>query len=104
DEPDTEHVSTASFEVKARGTYSDWWLPTEPVYSNGKRGYYNKDIVLFPGNDPGPGQSYFYSHQLGIVDGDGGYIGIQSDANGKRAIFSLWQATARYGAGLCPPV
>ncbi len=99
----SEDVGSRSYEVKSAGTYSDWLLPPEPTNPGGTRGYYNQDIVVFAGNDPGPSQSYFYSHQFGLVGGDGGYIGIQSDGNGKRAIFSIWQATAAYGPGIARP-
>ncbi len=80
--------------VGPQGTYSDWWLPDQPA-----EGFFNLDGYIQPLNEPtvGPGQvpfAYFYSSQFGIVTGDGGYIGIQKDANGKRAIFSIWGASA----------
>lgn len=86
--------ASAAFAVGPQGTYSDWWLPNPP-----SEGFFNLDGFITPANEPavGPGQvqfAYFYSSQFGMVDGDGGYIGLQSDANGKRAIFSIWGANA----------
>lgn len=37
--------------------------------------------------------AYFFSHQMTIDNGEGGYIGLQKDSSGKRAIFSMWGAT-----------
>lgn len=76
------------------GTYTDWIFANMPA-----EGFFNIDGYITPKNDPTPdsGQvqpAYFYSMQFGIVTGDGGYIGIQKDADGKRAIFSIWGATA----------
>lgn len=87
-------AGTRASAVGPQGTYSDWWLPDQPP-----EGFFNLDGFISPANEPtvGPGQvqlAYFYSSQFGIVDGDGGYIGIQKDANGKRAIFSIWGANA----------
>src|SRR5690242_17244681 len=75
--------------VRPQGTYSDWALPGS--------GYYNIDTPIFPSNDPRPApgqqnQAYFYSSQFGFTNGPGGYVGIQTDANGKRAVFSIWDA------------
>src|SRR5947207_4890870 len=78
---------TPAVAVGPHGTYSDWSLPGS--------GYYNIDTPIFPSNDPRPApgqvsQAYFYSAQFGFVHGPGGYIGIQTDGRGKRAIFSIW--------------
>jgi hypothetical protein len=78
-----------AFAVGPRGTYSDWSFPGS--------GYYNIDTPIFPSNDPRPApgqvsQAYFYSSQFGFAHGPGGYIGIQTDGRGKRAIFSIWNA------------
>ncbi len=76
--------------VGPQGTYSDWSLPGS--------GYYNIDSPIFPSNNPRPAagqvsQSYFYASQFAFTDGTVGYIGIQTDARGKRAVFSIWDAT-----------
>jgi hypothetical protein len=93
--------------VGPQGTYTDWWLPNLPA-----EGFFNIDGYITPVNEPtvGPGQvqfAYFYSSQFGIVDGDGGYIGIQTDGNGKRAIFSIWGANgaqcADVAGAICQP-
>lgn len=93
--------------VVPQGTYSDWNLPNRPA-----EGFYNIDGTIYPSNDPvaGTGQSQpwlFYSSQFGIVNGDGGYIGIQKDPNGKRAIFSIWGANgascASVAGAICRP-
>jgi hypothetical protein len=93
--------------VGPQGTYTDWWLPNLPA-----EGFFTIDGYITPVNEPtvGPGQvqfAYFYSSQFGIVDGDGGYIGIQTDGNGKRAIFSIWGANgaqcADVAGAICQP-
>jgi hypothetical protein len=76
-----------------QGTYTDFTYWANYPSS----GYFNFDKLMYVANDPKPRigqvtQAYFYSHQFGSVGGDGGYIGIQTDGNGKRAIFSWWAA------------
>lgn len=83
--------------VHPQNTYTHWGAPQGfPA-----EGAWALQQTIFTGNDPapGPGQvppSYFYAHQFfAAVDpeGDnGGYIGIQTDAAGKRAVFSWWGA------------
>lgn len=90
------------------GTYSEWTVPNQPA-----DGFFNIDTTIFPSNEPAPGPGQvqpwlFYSSQFGIVgSGVGGYIGIQKDPNGKRAIFSIWNANGAQCAplpgALCRP-
>lgn len=53
-------------------------------------------------NDPRPSrgqvsQAYFYAYQFGFwAVSTGGYIGIQTDFGGKRAVFSLWNSLGCY--------
>ena len=84
--------------VGTQGTYSDWIFPDMPA-----GGFQEIEDMIYPANDPAakPGQvaqAYFYSSQFGIVSGDGGYIGIQTDTGNspapKKAIFSIWGANA----------
>ena len=48
---------------------------------------------------------YFWAHQFQLVDGEGGYLGLQTKGNradgslGKMAIFSIWDAVEAEGAG-----
>lgn len=82
-------------QVGPQGTYSDWQQPTTP-----DTGFYNLDITVYPGNDPDVAQhGVYYAHQFGIIGGSGGYIGLQKDSNGKRAIFSIWDALSATGPG-----
>jgi hypothetical protein len=49
---------------------------------------------LEPRSDPSP-VGYFWSHQVALVGGDGGYLGLQTEGSqptGKIAIFSVWGA------------
>jgi hypothetical protein len=49
---------------------------------------------LEPRSDPSP-VGYFWSHQVGLVGGDGAYLGLQTqgaEPTGKIAIFSVWGA------------
>lgn len=49
---------------------------------------------LEPRSDPSP-VGYFWSHQVGLVGGEGAYLGLQtegSEPTGKIAIFSVWGA------------
>ncbi len=80
--------------VSIQGTYSQWELPPSGA------GYYNLDMPVFTSNDPqaSPGQAtpaYYYATQFWFANPglNGGYIGLQSDGDGKRAIFSIWDAS-----------
>jgi Domain of unknown function (DUF3472) len=58
--------------------------------------------VLTVEADPGPEAMYFYAHQFGLIDGTGGYLGIQTrgtidDQTGHTAIFSIWDALGAQG-------
>lgn len=70
------------------GTYTQWsWPPT-------RSGYGEMIWDLEPRTDPSP-VGYFWSHQVGWVGGEGGYLGLQtmgSEPTGKIAIFSIWGA------------
>jgi hypothetical protein len=49
---------------------------------------------------------YFWSHQVGLVGGDGAYLGLQtegSEPTGKIAIFSVWGATDAEGPEYAEP-
>lgn len=79
------------FAITPSGTYSDWNANTNGAH--GKLQWLSVQV------DPAPtaGQlypTYFFSHQVGFDNGVGGYIGIQEDSNGKRAIFSIWDAVS----------
>lgn len=97
DEPAEERrrlgVAPAAAGVSHSGTYS-WWSGT-PAW--GDKGILTR---LWPALDPTPRagqvtQGYFYAHQFHLMNGgQAGYIGPQTDANGKRINFSIWGATA----------
>jgi hypothetical protein len=80
------------------GTYSDWTLPNMPA-----DGFDSLDIIIQPENEPDHRTAYYYAHQFGFVGPPGGYLGIQSDVNGERAIFSLWNSLAADGPGVHVP-
>jgi hypothetical protein len=60
---------------------------------------------LEPRSDPSP-VGYFWSHQVGLVGGEGGYLGLQtegSEPTGKIAIFSVWGAIDADGPEYAAP-
>jgi len=69
----------------------DW--PQLPV-----SGFYNFDVLLTIDVDPGIQSAYYWAHQFGFKNGDGGYMGLQTNGHmqgewvGKMAIFSIWDA------------
>lgn len=81
------------------GTYTQWsWPPSD-------RGYDEMSWELEPRTDPSP-VGYFWSHQVAIARGDGGYLGLQTQGAappGKIAIFSLWGATDAEGPEYAAP-
>ena len=92
-------VSFAHAQAAPRGTYSDWQQPSTPP-----RGFYNLDISVRPVSDPQVSyHGVFYAHQFQLRQGPGGYIGIQKDLRGKRAIFSIWNALSARGPGAGRP-
>jgi hypothetical protein len=87
-------TATPAYAVAANGTYSNWYWPGPGT------GYYNYDeLVTIIGHSPGT--HYFWAHQIGYVNGDGGYLGLQVGSypnNTKIALFSLWGANGARGA------
>jgi hypothetical protein len=63
-------------------------------------GFYNLDVLLTIDVDPGVQSAYYWAHQFGFKNGDGGYMGLQTNGFmqgewvGKMAIFSIWEALA----------
>lgn len=60
---------------------------------------------LEPQTDPSP-VGYFWSHQVGLVGGEGGYLGLQTEGwepTGKIAIFSVWGAIDADGPEYAAP-
>ncbi len=86
----------------AQGTYTDWFWPPPPVSADGLTGYSSFEHTLVVEVDPGPGASYFWAHQFGLIGGAGGYVGLQTkgkpaDTVGRAALFSIWDAVAAKG-------
>lgn len=79
------------------GTYTDWnWPSTQTGYSS-----FEWNVTVL--KDPTPA-GYFWSHQFGFKNGNGGYAGLQSNGTrrsdgsiGKLAIFSIWDTTESQG-------
>jgi hypothetical protein len=70
------------------GTYTQWSWP------HTREGYTEMTWDVEPRSDPSP-VGYFWSHQVGLVGGEGAYLGLQTrgwEPTGKIAIFSVWGA------------
>ena len=73
--------------------YYSWDSPILPD------GHYNSDVNLTIDEKPSNGSYYYWSKTFYFVDGEVGYIGLQSNGYmqsegwvGKMAIFSIWNA------------
>ena len=89
-----------------RQTYTEWrWPPSTSFARTLLAGYKSFEHVLLPEVDPGPDATYFWAHQFRLIDGAGGYIGLQTKGNradgslGKMAILSIWDAVEAEGPG-----
>lgn len=88
------------------GTFTEWFWPEPPVSPNGKKGYTSFEHCLTPEVDPDSEVGYFWSHQVGLIDGETAYFGLQTlgrrpdGSEGKVAIFSVWEALAARGPGI----
>ena len=64
------------------------------------------DLNLTITTDPGSSSGYYWSHFFVFSNSSGfsrtGYTGLQTVGNGKKAIFSIWNAIEANGAG-CQP-
>ena len=62
------------------------------------KGFDDFEVLLTIDVDPGIQSAYYWAHQFGFKDGDGGYMGLQTNGCmqgqwvGKMAIFSIWEA------------
>jgi hypothetical protein len=67
---------------------------------------WESDLDLTITADPGPTSGYYWSHFFVFSNSSGfsrtGYTGLQTVGNGKKAIFSIWNAIGANGAG-CQP-
>ncbi len=84
----------------------DWPTPLPAYWDNNHIGFYNFDIFLTIIVSPGVQGDYFWAHQFHFNQGNGGYIGLQTNGSiqaqqvGKMAVFSIWNALgAEPGAG-----
>ena len=73
--------------------YFDW--PDSRIDEEPK-GYYNVDFFLTIDKEA---QNYFWAHQFPFIEGEVGYMGLQSGDHGlsKTAIFSIWKAKGAQG-------
>ena len=81
------------------GTYTQWSWPSTDS------GYDEMRWDLEPRTDPSP-VGYFWSHQVAIVGGKAGYLGLQTEGwepTGKIAIFSVWGAIDSDGPEYAAP-
>lgn len=87
--------------VSPRGAYSNWtWNPPTA-------GFNSMEHTLTVDSYK-PGSSYFWSHQFKVVNGDGGYIGLQStgvkNPDGsyrKQAVFSMFNSAVAADSTSC---
>jgi hypothetical protein len=81
------------------GPYTQWSWPSTDS------GYDEMRWDLEPRTDPSP-VGYFWSHQVALVRGEAGYLGLQtegSEPTGKIAIFSVWGAIDADGPEYAAP-
>src|SRR5262249_9370340 len=100
DDPSPEAIGVSALSEQA--TYT-WWQHLSPPAS----GFRMMRSWIFVEHEPAsrPGQAppaYLHSYQFhfNAAGSDGGYIGLQKDSQGMRAIFSVWGATG----ATCSPV
>jgi len=74
------------------------WPQPLPVYWDYHTGFFNFDIFLTIDIEPKIKSDYFWAHQFKFIEGNGGYLGLQTSGSiqgqkvGKMAIFSIWDA------------
>lgn len=84
------------------GTYTEWNWPEAAGYSDFEHG-------LTIEREPPSGTGYFWSHQVGLRNGETAYFGLQTlgahpdGTDGKVAIFSIWKALAARSPGIAQP-
>lgn len=76
-----------------RGTYTEWYWPAGVLT--------NFRWTVTPRIDQTGPDGYFYAHQFGFENGDGGYAGMQGDNNGKRVVFSIFSADIEVEGSNC---
>lgn len=87
-------ATTSATLVTPAPSYSHWLAPVGA--------YRSLAHPITPLNNPAPkaGQTaqwgWFYCLTFGFSGGNGGYIGMQTDDNGKRFVFSIWDATGAW--------
>lgn len=81
-------------------TYTNWtWKAPSGGFTNMKHRLVIESVT--------PNSTYFWSHQFHFINGDGGYIGLQSHGypisggTGKTAIFSIFGAGMEATPGRC---
>ncbi len=89
-----------SFAATPQGTYMNWtWQPPADGFSNLQHSLTVEQVSY--------NATYFWSHQFKYVNGDGGYIGLQSagsrvnGTNGKTAVFSVFNSAIAGTQGSC---
>lgn len=94
--------------LRPRGPYTQWFWPRPPGHDDGSVGFSSFEHTLTAETDPGDHSCCFWAHQFRTVEGEGGYVGLQTWGNradgslGKMAIFSLWDALEGRGPGVVP--
>ena len=99
----------AGHEHGPTGTYTEWNWPDPPPNANGKSGYESFEHGLRVDIEPDANVGFFWAHQGSFVDGDTFYLGLQTlgrhpdGAEGKVAIFSVWNAREGSSSGIAQP-
>lgn len=80
-----------SFALTVQGTYTNWfWNPPSEGFNTVEHGLTVEAVT--------PDAPFFWSHQFKLINGDGGYIGLQSNGSrvdgtrGKTVVFSIFNA------------
>jgi hypothetical protein len=84
-------VIPQSLAAMPQGTYTNWnWSPPSTGYSNLQHSLSIEDVT--------PDAPYFWAHQFSFVNGDVGYMGLQSHGSrvdgtvGKTVVFSVFKS------------
>lgn len=81
-------LNASALVIPIHSTYVSYDYDVNP--QNAPQGFWNMDTHLTWKKEPISGWGYYAQMYFWFEAGVGGYMGLQKDNNGKRAIFSMW--------------